>query len=134
MSRRELEREILSYQRSLVLDLSVRIMAHACYLKATLSLADNFPLCQPHAIQSVHSAYSSPQGRSWVWDTKHPPLALRRCRGRTAHSVVFFYFFALIAEEGFLISPGYSLELCIQMGIYFLFPFAFHFSSFHSYF
>ena len=29
-----------------------------------------------------------------------------------SHSVVFLYFFALIAEEGFLISPGYSLELC----------------------
>ena len=43
-----------------------------------------------------------------------------------SHSVVFLYFFALIAEEGFLISPCYSLELCIQMGISFLFslPFA----------
>ena len=30
--------------------------------------------------------------------------------------------------EGFLISPGYSLELCIQMGISFLFSFVFHFS------
>ena len=34
-----------------------------------------------------------------------------------SHSIVFFYFFALIAEEGFLISPCYSLELCIQVGI-----------------
>ena len=32
-----------------------------------------------------------------------------------SRSVVFLYFFALIAEEGFLISPCYSLELCIQM-------------------
>ena len=32
-----------------------------------------------------------------------------------SHSVVFLYFFGLIAEEGFLISPSYSLELCIQM-------------------
>ena len=32
-----------------------------------------------------------------------------------SHSIVFLYFFALIAEEGFLISPCYSLELCIQM-------------------
>ena len=31
--------------------------------------------------------------------------------------VVFLYFFALITEEGFLISPCYSLELCIQMGM-----------------
>ena len=28
-----------------------------------------------------------------------------------SHSVVFLYFFALITEEGFLISPCYSLEL-----------------------
>ena len=42
----------------------------------------------------------------------------------------FIYFFALIAEEGFLISSCYSLELCIQMLISFLFSFAFHFSSF----
>ena len=39
-----------------------------------------------------------------------------------SHSVVFLYFFALITEKGFLISPCYSLELCIQMGITFLSP------------
>ena len=50
-----------------------------------------------------------------------------------SHSIVFFYFFALITEEGFLISPCYSLELCIQMLMSFLFFFTFHFSSFHSY-
>ena len=33
----------------------------------------------------------------------------------------------------FLISPCYSLELCIQMLLSFLFSFAFLFSSFHSY-
>ena len=32
-----------------------------------------------------------------------------------SHSIVFLYFFALIAEEGFLISSCYSLELCIQI-------------------
>ena len=47
-----------------------------------------------------------------------------------SHSSVFLYFFALIIKEGFLISPCYSLELCIQVGIPFLFSFAFHFSSF----
>ena len=47
--------------------------------------------------------------------------------------LVFLYFLALISEEGFLISPCYALELCIQMLISFLFSFAFHFSSFHSY-
>ena len=48
---------------------------------------------------------------------------------RLSHSVVFLSFFALIAEEGFVISPCYSLELCIQMLISFLFSFAFCFSS-----
>ena len=32
-----------------------------------------------------------------------------------SHSVVFLYLFALVAEEGFLLSPCSSLELCIQM-------------------
>ena len=50
-----------------------------------------------------------------------------------SHSIVFFYLSALITEEGFLISPCYSLELCIQMGISFLFSFPFCFSSFHRY-
>ena len=50
-----------------------------------------------------------------------------------SHSIVFLYFFPLITEEGFLISPCYSLELCIQMDISFLFSFAFHISSFLSY-
>ena len=38
---------------------------------------------------------------------------------------LFLYFFALITEEGFLISPCYSLVLCIQMGITFLFSLSF---------
>ena len=42
-----------------------------------------------------------------------------------SHSIVFLYFFALITEEGFLIFPCYSLELCIQMDISFLFSFVF---------
>ena len=45
-----------------------------------------------------------------------------------SHSTVFLYFFALITEEGFLISPCYSLELCIQMSLFFPFSFAFSFS------
>ena len=49
-----------------------------------------------------------------------------------SHSIVFLYFFALITEEGFLISPCYSLELCIQFGLSFPFFLA-CFSSFLSY-
>ena len=37
-----------------------------------------------------------------------------------SHSVVFLYFFALIAEEGVLISSCYSFELCIRC-LYFSF-------------
>ena len=48
------------------------------------------------------------------------------------HSIIFLYSFALITDEGFFISSC-SLELCIQIGISFLFSFAFCFSSFHSY-
>ena len=47
-----------------------------------------------------------------------------------SHSVVFLYFFALIAEERFLISPCYSLELCIQIGIFSLSPLLFAFLLF----
>ena len=50
-----------------------------------------------------------------------------------SHSIVSLYFFALITEEGFLISPCSSFELCIQMGISFFFSFAFRFTSFLSY-
>ena len=49
-----------------------------------------------------------------------------------SHYIVFLYFFALINEEGFLISPCYSLELCIQMGISFLFSFALAYFLFSS--
>ena len=38
-----------------------------------------------------------------------------------SQSTLFLYFFALIAEEGFLISPCYSSEYCIGMGVSFLF-------------
>ena len=38
-----------------------------------------------------------------------------------SHSIVFLYLFALITEEGFLISPCYSLALCISDG--YIFPF-----------
>ena len=33
-----------------------------------------------------------------------------------SHSVVFLYFFALIAEEGFLISPCYSQNVTKKKG------------------
>ena len=55
------------------------------------------------------------------------------------HPNLFLHFFSLITEEGFLISPCYSLELSIQMGISFLLCLLLlfitsYFSSFHNYF
>ena len=47
-----------------------------------------------------------------------------------SHSVVFLCFFALITQEGFLISPCYSLGLCIQMDISFFSPLPFIFLLF----
>ena len=44
---------------------------------------------------------------------------------RFSYLIVFLYLFALITEAGFHVSPYYSLELSIQMGISFLFSFAF---------
>ena len=57
----------------------------------------------------------------------------RKEKERYTHLNAEFQRIALMAEEGFLISSCYSLELCIQMLISFLFSFAFRFSSFHSY-
>ena len=47
-----------------------------------------------------------------------------------SHPIAFLYFFALITAKAFLITLSYSLELCIQMGMSFLFSFAFRFSHF----
>ena len=42
-----------------------------------------------------------------------------------SNSSVFFCFFEFITEEGFLISPSYSLELCIQSWYLSFFPLPF---------
>ena len=78
---------------------------------------------QPHRRQPTRlpCPWDSP-GKSTDWGAKEIPSL--------SHSVVFLYFFALIAEEGFLISSCYSLKLRIQMLISFLFSFAFRFFSF----
>ena len=45
-----------------------------------------------------------------------------------SHSIVFLYFFASFTYIGFLISPWYSLELCIQLDISVPLSFVFQFS------
>ena len=67
----------------------------------------------------------------FTWNS--PLVSLIFFKTSLVFPIFSLYFFALIAEEGLLISPCYSLELWIQMGISFLFSFAFHCSSFHSY-
>ena len=66
----------------------------------------------------------------WVSDAIQPT---HRLSSKASILLLVSSFFALFTEEGFLISPCYSLELCIQMGISFLFSFAFHVSSFLCY-
>ena len=51
---------------------------------------------------------------------------------RLPSSNVFLYFLALITQGAILVSPFYFLEFCIQMGVSFLFSFAFSLSSFLS--
>ena len=61
----------------------------------------------------------------FVWDVRLVSLNFLEEIANLSQSIVFLYFFALITEEGFLLSPCYSLELCIQMYTSFLFSFAF---------
>ena len=51
------------------------------------------------------------------WTLPIPQAASWQPSGGRGHSIVFLCFLALITEEVFLISPCYSLELCIQMGM-----------------
>ena len=60
----------------------------------------------------------------FAWNVRLVSLIFLKS-SRLSHSVVFLYFFALITEEGFLISSLYSLELCIQIFISFLFSLLF---------
>ena len=86
------------------------------------------------SVYSCHLLISSASVRSlpllsfiepiFAWNVPLVSLIFLK-RSLVSHSIAFLYFFALVTEEGFLISPCYSLELCIQMGISFLFSFAF---------
>ena len=49
-----------------------------------------------------------------------------------SHSIILLYFFALLIEEGPLLSPCYSLELGIQLSVSFPLSLASLFGSFQS--
>ena len=61
----------------------------------------------------------------FIWNIPSVSLIFLKKISSLSHFIVFLYFSALITEEGFLISPRYSLVLCIQMDLSFLFSFAF---------
>ena len=93
------------------------------------------------SVYSCHLLISSASGRSipflsfikpiFAWNV--PLVSLIFLKRSLVFTILLFSSISLIAEEGFLISPCYSLKLCIQVGMSFLFSFAFHFSSFPSY-
>ena len=89
--------------------------------------------------QSLQASESFPMSQLFAWSGQSTGVSAlasffpKKSQFSLSHSIVFLYFSALITEEGFLISLCYSLELCIQMGISFLFSFAFNFSSFLNY-
>ena len=86
------------------------------------------------SVYSLHILISSVSVRSipfrsfivpiFAWNVPLVSLNFLEENSSLSHSIVFLYFLALITEEGFLISPCYPLELCIQMGISFLFLFS----------
>ena len=90
-------------------------------------------ILQARTLERVAISFSN----AWKWKVKVKSLSRFRLLSTPwtashqappsspSHSVVFLYFFALMTEESFLISPCYSLGLCIQMLISFLFSFAF---------
>ena len=81
----------------------------------------------------VHTISLSFIGPIYAWKVPSVSLIFSKW-SHLSHSIAFVYFFALFTDEGLLISPCYALEFCIQMGVFFLFSFAFSFSSFLSYF
>ena len=82
--------------------------------------------CYVHTISVLYCAYLCMKISLGISDFLEEISSL-------SHTIIFLYFFALITKEGFLISRCYSLELCIQVGISFLFSFDFSFSPYLSY-
>ena len=73
-------------------------------------LLNIFYFCQVHTISVLYSAHLCMKCSLGISNFLEEISSL-------PHSIVFLYFFSLLTEEGFLISPCYSLELCIQMGV-----------------
>ena len=53
----------------------------------------------------------------FAWNVPLVSLIFLKEISSLSHSVFSLYFFVLFTKEGFLISPSYTLELCIQLGI-----------------
>ena len=115
---RTLEWVAISFSNAWKWKVKVKLLSRVWLLATTWTAAHQDPLSMGFSRQEYWSGVSLPSPKEI---------------SSLSHSIVYLYFFALIIEEGFLISSCYSLELCIQMGISFLFSFSFCFSSFHSY-
>ena len=74
------------------------------------SLLNIFCFCQVHTIFVLFSAHLCMKCSLGISNFLEEISSV-------PHSIVFLYFFSLLIEEGFLISPCYSLELCIQMDV-----------------
>jgi len=93
-----------------------------------------FQMLKDGAVKVLHSICQQ------IWKTHQRPQDWKRTvfipipKKGNAKECLNYHTVAFINKEGFLISPCFSLELCIQMGISFLFSFVFVFlfSSFHS--
>ena len=83
----------------------------------------------------THGFEDAPRTSRFVGSTSRQSVSVNE-RGDTLQAGnsfslwVYCSLWILITEEGFLVSPCCSLELCIQMGVSFRFSFAFCFSSF----
>ena len=67
--------------------------------------------------QGILASFLLSLSHSWLQTTRFQSIKGSTEISSLSHSIVFLYFFALISEEGFLISPCYSLKLYIQVDL-----------------
>ena len=107
-----------------------------CSLAAAAAAAKSLQLCLTLCNPIDGSPPGSPvpgilQARILEWvaisfSNNVPLVSLIFLKRYLVFSILLFssiFFFASITEEGFLVSPYYSLEICTEMGIFFLFSF-----------
>ena len=101
-----------------------RLHFHFLFCVFLPSLLNIFCFCYIHTISVLYWA---------IFAQNVPLVSLIFLKRSLVFPILLFFSISLhwSLRKPFL-SPCYSLELCIQMGLSFLFSFAFHFFSFHS--